>query len=167
MNSARVPAGRMRRLCATVLDAILVPSLTILFVLMTGIVEDAEDYTNNFWVLWVLLLAIASYLLLNGYLLWHSGQTIGKKLLGIAIVGYGDESEDGSKIGVDDSAGKIVKAKFWKLICIRALFFPLMFTVVTPLALLPLLDLLLIFGKKRRCLHDLVAGTTVIRLPKN
>ena len=156
-----VTASRLSRLGATMVDATLVPSLTILLVLMTGIVEDAEDYTSNVWMLQVLLLAIGSYLALNGYFLWRSGQTLGKKLFGIAIVTYISEaiSVDGDK--------EPVKAKFWKLICVRALFFPLIFMVVTPLAPLPLLDQFMIFGKKRRCLHDLIAGTAVIRLPEH
>jgi uncharacterized RDD family membrane protein YckC len=36
--------------------------------------------------------------------------------------------------------------------------------VVPPVALLPLVDHLCIFGKKRRCLHDRVAGTCVVRI---
>lgn len=154
VNSSLVYAGRLRRLSATIVDAILVPTLTVFFILVAGVVEDAEDYENNVWMLWVLLLAIASYLVLNGYLLWRSGQTIGKKLLGIAIV------------AVNDSTGTCEKAVFWKLICIRALFFPLIFTIITPLAFLPLIDQILIFSRKRRCLHDLAAGTTVVRLLK-
>jgi len=53
----------------------------------------------------------------------------------------------------------------WKLICVRALFFPVLFLAVVPsLTLLPVLDQALIFGKRRRCLHDLVAGTIVVRV---
>ncbi len=100
------------------------------------------------WVLWVFVLAIVSYLVLNGILLWQRGQTIGKALLGIAIV----------------DAKTYAVAPFWKLICIRALFFPLMFVLLPPLILLPLVDLLIIFTNKRRCGHDYVCGTHVIRV---
>jgi uncharacterized RDD family membrane protein YckC len=142
-------AGRLRRLAATVVDAVLVPSLTLVLVMIAGVVEDAEDYTDNWWMLWVLLLAVLSYLILNGYLLWRRGQTLGKRLTGIAIV----------------SAGRPDPAPLWKLICVRALFFPLLFLVVVPsLALIPIVDQLFIFGKRRRCLHDLVSGTEVVRL---
>ena len=141
-------AGRMRRLGATVIDAILVPVLTIVLVMVFGVVEDAEDYVDATWSLWVLLLAVASYLLLNGVTLWRGGQTLGKRLTGIAIV-----RADGTP------------APFWKLVCIRALFFPLLFTIVVPwVLLLPLLDQLLIFRRNRRCLHDLAAGTVVVRV---
>lgn len=153
MNNTVNLASRRRRLCATIVDAVLVPSLTIFLVMVAGVVEDAEDYTSNLWMFWVLLLAICSYLLLNGYGLWRTGQTLGKKLLGIAIVNKptGDVEPE--------------VAPFWKLICIRALFFPLMFTIVVPtLFVLPLVDHLLIFAASRRCLHDFAASTVVIRL---
>ena len=78
-------ASRGRRLLATTIDAILVPSLTILLVMLTDIVEDAADYADNAWIMHVLLLAIASYLLLNGYTLWRTQQTLGKKIMGIAM----------------------------------------------------------------------------------
>ncbi|NJN51159.1 MAG: hypothetical protein HC809_04645 [Gammaproteobacteria bacterium] len=47
------------RLVATTIDAILVPALTIVFVMLTGVVEDAPDYADTWWILHVLLLAIA------------------------------------------------------------------------------------------------------------
>jgi uncharacterized RDD family membrane protein YckC len=144
-------ASRGRRLAATLIDAVLVPSLTIVLIMITDIVEDADDYLNNMWMLWVLLLAISSYLLLNGYLLWRNGQTLGKRLLGIAIVST-------------DSDNAVSAAPIWKLICIRALFFPLLFALLPPFILLALIDQLFIFSKSRRCLHDLASGTIVIRL---
>lgn len=155
MSSVHSPDGRLasrtRRLVATVIDAVLVPSLTIILVMVTDIVEDAEDYANNMWMLWVILLAVTSYLLLNGYSLWRSGQTLGKRLLGIAIVSA-------------NSNGAQSPAPFWKLICIRALFFPFLFALMPPFILLPLIDQLFIFSKSRRCLHDHASGTVVIRL---
>ena len=43
MSEGLFLAGRGRRLVATVIDAILVPTLTIVLVMITGVVEDAED----------------------------------------------------------------------------------------------------------------------------
>jgi uncharacterized RDD family membrane protein YckC len=150
-------AGRLRRLGATLIDAILVPALTIVLVMVTGVVEDAEDYIDATWTLWVLLLAVVSYLLLNGVTLWRRGQTLGKWLTGIAIV-------RADALGASHGAAEIEPAPFWKLVCIRALFFPLLFLVLVPwITLLPLLDQLLIFRRNRRCLHDLAAGTIVVR----
>lgn len=149
-------AGRGRRLAATLLDAIFVPLLTIVLVMITGVVEDAEDYRDNWWMLWVLLLAILSYLILNGYGLQRQGQTLGKKIMGIAIVA--DAPLDGGR-------NARVAAPLWKLILVRALFFPMLFVgLLPPFTILPLIDQLLIFGKRRRCLHDLLSGTAVVRL---
>ena len=156
MSDGLYPAGRFRRLVATLIDMILVPSLTLVLVMIAGVVEDAEDYTDSWWMLWVFLLAVVSYLLLNGYGLWQRGQTLGKKLMGIAIV-----PADGG----DDGRYAPTPAPFWKLICLRALFFPLLFVLVIPaFAALPIIDQLFIFGRRRRCLHDFVSGTAVVRL---
>ncbi|MBL6691714.1 MAG: RDD family protein [Pseudomonadales bacterium] len=150
-------AGRLRRFAATAIDALLVPGLTVFVVMVTDVMEDAEDYIDNWWILWVFLQAVACYLLLNGYTLWRYGQTLGKRVMGIAIV-------SANPIGDAPLLFSTQPAPFWKLICIRALFFPLLFVAIIPLFLpLPLLDQLMIFGKRRRCLHDWVSGTVVIR----
>ena len=148
MSDRQVLAGRWRRLGATAVDAVLVPGLTVVLVMAFDVMEDPEDFTSSWWMGWVFALAVASYLILNGYGLARSGQTLGKRLFGIAVVRV-DAPEP---------------APFWKLVCVRALFFPLMFVVIyPPLIVLPLLDLLPIFGKSRRCLHDRAAGTRVVR----
>lgn len=141
-------AGRGRRLVATLIDMLLVPALTVLLIMITGVVEHAEDYRNAMWVLYLFLLAVLSYLILNGYWLFTRGQTAGKRLMKVAIV--------------STSSGE--RPAFRKLICIRALFFPLLFVVIIPvLAWMPILDQLFVFAKNRRCLHDLAAGTSVVR----
>ncbi|MCY3793778.1 MAG: RDD family protein [Gammaproteobacteria bacterium] len=149
MIDRQVLAGRWRRLGATAVDAVLVPGLTVVLVMAFEIMEDPEDFTSMWWMWWVLLLAVASYLILNGHGLARSGQTLGKRLFGIAVV----------------RADALEPASFWKLICVRAPFFPLLFVVVyPPFMVLPLLDLLPMFGKARRCLHDRVAATRVVRV---
>ena len=99
-------AGRFRRLIATTTDAVLVPALTILLIMVFGVVEHAEDNSGGYsggysgdnsgrnsgdnsggnadyrLVAHMLGLAVLSYLLLNGYDLWRHGQTQGKKLCG-------------------------------------------------------------------------------------
>jgi uncharacterized RDD family membrane protein YckC len=142
-------AGRGRRLVATLIDMLLVPALTVLLIMITGVVEHAEAFRNLMWVLYVFLLAVLSYLVLNGYWLYTRGQTVGKRVMKVAII----ETASGER------------AAFWKLIGIRALFFPLLFVVISPvLAVLPIVDQAFVFGKSRRCVHDLAAGTSVIRV---
>ena len=169
MSEALVLAGRGRRLTATLIDMLLVPSLTIFLVMVAGVVEDAEDYRDRWWILSVLLIAVLSYVLLNGYTLWRSGQTLGKKVMGIAMLSAAKAKSAADANSVADAnkgRDSQTPAPLWKLICIRALFFPLLFATVVPwVAALPIIDQLFIFRKQRRCLHDLAAGTVVVRLP--
>ncbi len=161
MSNGLALAGRFRRLIATGIDMLLVPALTLLLILITGVIENAEAYGGDGWEVQMFLkifgLAVLAYLLLNGFTLWRRGQTLGKLLLGIAIV---------PAIGPNKANDHWTAepAPLWKLICIRALFFPLLFIVAMPwLAVLPVLDQIFIFGKRRRCLHDLASGTVVVR----
>jgi len=151
-------ATRWRRLLATAVDVLLVPALTLVLVMLTNVAEDADDYADNAWMLHVLLLAILSYLLLNGAPLWRRGQTLGKALLGIMIVPAAALRAPGTAMA---------PAPLWVLILVRAWFFALLFLAVVPwLAWLPLLDQLFIFRKDRRCLHDLTCGTGVVCRPR-
>jgi uncharacterized RDD family membrane protein YckC len=96
---------------------------------------------QHFGVAWLILLAVQAWLL-------HSwGGTLGKRLLNIRIV-----RTDGRRAG------------FARLFFLRACS-----TVV--LALIPLLgpvialvDMLMIFRASRRCLHDVIADTVVVRV---
>lgn len=168
MSSDLPLAGRFRRLVATLIDLILVPALSLVLLMTTDVMEDAEDYANvGLMMLWVFLLAVAAYLILNGYTLWRRGQTLGKWATGIAIVPASSHIPKGVISDGDEGKSAYLPAPLWKLIFIRALFFPVLFFLVVPwLALLPVLDQALIFGKRRRCLHDLVAGTVVVRVSR-
>lgn len=149
---------------------LLVPALTLFLVLVTGATEDAEDYRSlSVLSLSILGLAVLSYLLLNGYTLFRQGQTLGKKLLGICIT-VPEQSDDGN--------WSTQPAALWRLICIRALFFPLLFLIpllaVAPIltlpwliALFPLIDQLFIFTRSRRTLHDYAARTAVTQRNKS
>jgi uncharacterized RDD family membrane protein YckC len=75
----------------------------------------------------------------------RNGQTIAKKWLGIKVV-----RSDGSPASV----GRI----FWLRNVVNAIpgFIPLLGAVYS------LVDHCLIFGERRRCLHDLIADTQVV-----
>tara|TARA_Y100001934_G_scaffold283370_1_gene402558 strand:+ start:143 stop:649 length:507 start_codon:yes stop_codon:yes gene_type:complete len=161
MSNDVILAGRIRRLLATAIDMVLVPSLTLIVMMATDVVEDAEDWANPWWVLVLRVFGVAvlSYLILNGYTLMRRGQTLGKLLLGIAIV---------PAAAVGSSAAELHPVPLWKLIFIRALFFPLLFLLVVAVvipwvALIPVLDQIFAFARNRRCLHDYAAGTAVVR----
>ncbi len=133
-------AGLWRRFIAALIEIILVPVLTLVLVVAFGVIEHAEDYADAWWLVHVLSLGVVSYLICNGYLLWRYGQTLGKRIMGIRIATTNGE-----------------KAPLWKLLCIRFPFFPLLYVLIG------LLDVLFVFTRARRCIHDYAAGTIVVK----
>ena len=146
MNELTQSSVKMwRRALAGAIDFFLVPAFALLLMLVTGVLERAEAYSRGFPYFRVFFLGVASYLMLNGWLLWQRGQTLGKYWLKLKIV----NSQDGKKVAL------------WKLICLRAVFFGLPHVALIGFWYLVLIDWFFLFGKDRRCLHDLVAGTLV------
>jgi uncharacterized RDD family membrane protein YckC len=149
MNAPLPLAGRGRRFTATLIDAVLVPVVAILLMLVTGVLEHAQDWSESAMPIARMFgLGLASYVLLNLWLLWARGQTLGKAIMGIVIV----------------TAKSGVKAPLWRLF-FRGLFFPTLYLIVLIpfIALIPVVDQALIFRKDRRCLHDWICGTAAIR----
>lgn len=95
----------------------------------------------------VVLLPYVIFFALHGYLLSRYGQTLGKRLLGIAIV-----TLDGRK------------PAFWPLITQRYLVQWLVGGIPQLGFLLRVVDVLFIFRDDRRCIHDQIAKTRVIDL---
>jgi len=154
MNDSVAPAGTGRRILATLIDLIVVPIVSLLVMLVSGAMEDAAAYAGNQPYLRAFALGVAGYLLVNGWLLHTRGQTLGKSITSIMIVAQ-DTGE---------------KAPLWRLILIRALFFPMiyflpLYGLVGIAALLPIVDQAFALRKDRRCLHDLIAGTRVVVRP--
>lgn len=146
MNDAVRRAGRGRRLAAAAIDLAVVGAAGFLLVLLTGAFEDAEDYAGNVLAR-IVAFGFITYFLVNGPLLWRRSQTVGKALLGLAVVG----------------AGTSAPAPLWRLV-VRAPFFIALYGVFLGWpALIAVADQVFIFGGKRRCLHDLVCGTEVVR----
>lgn len=150
--SATLPlAGRGRRFAATLIDVVLVPVVAILLMLVTGVLEHAADWsTRAMPVLRMIGLGLASYVLLNLWLLWTRAQTVGKAAMGITIV--------------DAKTGE--RAPIWRLF-LRGLFFPTLYLIVLVpyIALIPVVDQALIFRRDRRCVHDWICRTAVVVRP--
>jgi uncharacterized RDD family membrane protein YckC len=89
------------------------------------------------------------FLLIHGYLLKKYGQTVGKKILGIRIA---------------DMNGNL--PHFAKVIFLRYLSISLVTLIPVVGNYLSLVDVLFIFGSERRCVHDLLAGTKVVKVRK-
>jgi uncharacterized RDD family membrane protein YckC len=93
------------------------------------------------------LFGLVVYLALNGYWLSKDGQTIGKKVVGTRIVSV--------------ETNEIIP--LWKVFCIR--YLPLAVCANIPLAgqFIAIVDSLFVFRKDKRCIHDLIAGTKVVK----
>jgi uncharacterized RDD family membrane protein YckC len=146
--------GRAERLAAALIDWLIYAVGWV--VCMAGFWIPANDEIDNGGIQFLttagFVVSAAGVLLLAGifalqlHLLWKNGWTIGKRLLRIRIV-----RPDGSRCGL-------------------ARIFFLRMCTPTLLGAIPLLgplfqlaDALFIFGPSRRCLHDRIAGTIVVR----
>lgn len=111
---------------------------------------DLGDLTSGRVVLgWVLLATFGfALLIVQVWLLTTRGQTIGKKLMGIRIVRLTDESNPGFVSAV------LVRAVLPAIIGMVP-YFGFLFTIV---------DVCFIFRDDRRCVHDLMAGTKVVKV---
>lgn len=139
-------ATRRQRLNAAVLDALVfglcVFGGVLLFGRGGGPLGTAAGYT----------LGIGIPAAINLWMLHRFRATIGKRSTGIRMV-----RSDGSE------------AELWRLIFLRGLPQWLVSSLGNPLPIINLLtlaDVLFIFGKPRRCLHDYIADTIVVTVPK-
>ncbi len=143
-------ASRWTRLFAFIIDSIISLVITVPFMLYYGVWESAmqgQEMGMEITIMFTLL-GVVGFMLFHGYLLKTKGQTIGKYILGIRIV-----SLDGE---LPEFGGLIAKR-----------YVPVWLLQVLPaLGLLALVNVLLIFRSDKRCIHDLIAGTKVIRIIK-
>lgn len=140
-------ASRWRRLCASMVDSLVLMLFVIPTMYLTGgfsgFSEDAQPSIG--YSLVIGLLGSIVFILLNGKLLLSNGQTIGKRLLGIKIV---------------DLNGDLPELKKHLLKRYAVFFIPAQVPVVGQL--FSTINTLFIFGKQKRCVHDLAAGTKVV-----
>ena len=83
------------------------------------------------------------------FLLARDGQTVGKRLMGIRIASYASDQNPG----------------FLRIVGLRMFLPAVIISIPCVGFLFSLLNILFIFGSEKRCLHDLIAGTKVIRGP--
>lgn len=147
-------AGRGQRLIAAIVDSLInmactLPLMFLLGIVLYGMPSDAVLLLDNgplSFSLVTLVMGFTVYLLVHGYLLYQYGQSVGKRLLDIQIVNLSNNVPS-----------------FRRLILLREL--PVWIVSILPVlgSILPLIDVLFIFRDDRRCVHDLIAGTQVIR----
>ena len=140
-------ASRGARLAAALLDGLIGMAIMLPMMFVSGYfgaMRTGETAPIIVLANWALIGCVV-FVLVQGYPLHATGQTWGKRALGIRIV-----SLDGTKPALG------------KLLLLR--YLPLRVVGVIPLvnSLVVLTDALLIFRNDRRCLHDLIAGTRVV-----
>ncbi|MBM7059241.1 RDD family protein [Pseudomonas sp. UL073] len=149
-SSAPPLAARGSRLGAVLIDSLLMSVLTVPVLYLIGFYEGLDEGKQPSLGLQLAgaLFGMVVFLLLNGHLLRRYGQTIGKRLLKIAIV----------DLNGDTPAWLPMYLK-------RYLVWGLLVYIPYIGGLLVLVDCLFIFRGDRRCLHDLLAGTRVVAVP--
>ncbi|WP_426687621.1 RDD family protein [Rhodanobacter ginsengiterrae] len=141
-------AGRGKRLGAALLDG-LISLIWLAPVVWAGYmaldVRRGLKPAGPMVALMLLGLALmVTIVVVNCLMLHRSGQTIGKRALDMAVV-----RTDGSRIG-------LARYIFLRVVPLTVL------SMIPFLKLVNLVDPLLIFGKEKRCLHDLIADTIVV-----
>jgi uncharacterized RDD family membrane protein YckC len=139
-------AGRGKRLGGVIIDALIVAVILVPIMFVTGAFRMMFGGGYSFGrQAGYGLLGCGIWLVLNWRLLERSGQTIGKKALGMKIV---------------DLSGAL--PPFGKLVALRYVL-PILIAQIPFLGgLFSLADALFIFGPERRCIHDYLAGTRVV-----
>lgn len=140
-------ADRGMRLVAAIIDTvlmlvILVPAMFVggyISSIMAGV--EPSFVTNMQWA----LVGFIIFLVIQGFPLYTSGQTWGKKALGMKIV---------------DLQGN--KPEFGRLVALRYLSTQVIGLVPILGTIYQFVNVLFIFGNDRRCLHDKIAGTRVV-----
>jgi uncharacterized RDD family membrane protein YckC len=140
-------ASRWNRLFAAIIDTIIMMCVTLPLMFFTG-GFDGMSTGQQPGILYTLGMSLVSWIvfaLINGKFLLASGQTIGKKAMEIRIV---------------DLEGNVPVLN--TLLARYAVYF---LPGLIPVAggIFSLVNILFIFGAEKRCLHDQVAKTKVVK----
>ena len=140
-------ATRLQRLGASMLDGIIIMLVTMPAMYFTGGFDGVSEgvQPSLAYSLAIGALGLFVFLIVNGKLLINNGQTIGKKILGIKIV---------------DLNGELPTVKRNLLKRYAVYFIPGQIPIAGQL--FSIVNILFIFGKQKRCLHDHIAGTKVV-----
>lgn len=139
-------ASRWSRLGAAIIDGLIVAAITLPLMFLTGGFSYATEgaQPSFMYSLFITLVGIIVFLVINGKPLANQGQTIGKKLLKIKIV------------TIEDGHAEVPEL-------LKRYGFYFMVPLVPILGqLLSLVNILFIFSASKRCLHDHVGSTKVV-----
>lgn len=136
------------RFAGAFIDGIAAAIVVVPYMMMSGYWTRAQaGEVGASDLLEMALIGMIIFLVLHGYLLNKYGQTIGKRLVGTRIV----SATDGTILPLGKIFGlRMVPIQLGSLIPVIGNF-------------IGLIDVLFIFRNDRRCLHDFIAGTKVIK----
>ncbi len=147
-ESTQELASRWKRLGGALLDSVIAMGINFPFMMFAGVFKQltqGQRMTIGQYIFFFFF-GLAVFLVVNGYLLAKHGQTVGKKLVGTRIVANADEQIL--------SLGRVFGLRY----------LPLSLIVQIPIVggLFCFVDVLFIFRKDKRCIHDLIAGSKVV-----
>ena len=117
-------------------------------IIAVGAATGMIDFANQLQIQGAFLLGMLPLAILQWYLITNSGQSIGKKAASTRILRY----ESGELPG------------FAKGVVLRGWVPGIIGVIPIVGGLFGLIDALWIFGAEKRCLHDLIAGTKVVKV---
>jgi uncharacterized RDD family membrane protein YckC len=144
-------AGLGERFLGSLIDSLISLAFVLLFFFIlyaTGFIVSLEDIANlsNSTSLLLALVIFIFDIAINWKFLSTTGQSIGKKVAKTRIV-----TLDGRR------------PSMFVLVVKRYAFFTFIAEIPEVGSFLTLINILFIFGRERRCLHDYIAGTRVVR----
>jgi len=156
VDSSNELANRSTRLAASIADGIVIAIIVLPIQVMTGYFERAQaQQVTLFEQLGMSVFGMFVMLVVNGYLLHTRGQSVGKLLGKIQIV----DNDTSELLGIFHV---FVLRYMWSLpFAILVALIPGQTDDII-MSVVVLIDILLIFGADRRCLHDMIAGTKVV-----
>ncbi len=146
-------ASRWARLGGSLIDSILIMCITLPLMFLTGFFDTVTTGVDGqppaqpplLFSFFIGIVGIVAFLLINGKFLLSDGQTIGKKLVGTRIVTDNNQKASGMTL--------LKRYGFYWVVALIPVIG----------GLLSLVNILFIFGKTKRCLHDYVGGTKVVK----
>lgn len=148
-----VPADRSQRVLAFSIDIICYVAAFIAigyFISFGGGFDFYEDFlflTSYGAYALKMMFGFGIYFMLNGYLLQYHGQTLGKRAMGIRIVGMDQENPG-----------------LMRLFFVREAFMRVVTLIPLIGVALPFINGGMLLREDRRCLHDHVAHTEVVKV---
>jgi len=149
-ESTQELASRWQRLWGALLDDLIGMAIVFPVMWISGIWQQLMqgEQASVEQRIWLFIFGVILFFVLQGYLLAKHGQTIGKRIVGTRIV------------SADDGQILPLSRIFW----LRQLPLSLVGQISTVGQWLGVIDLFFIFRKDKRCIHDLIAGTKVIKV---